>query len=167
MVISEGPSLKQFNADTEVEAPDVLVKAKDVTYCHDQCEYDDACPLKSPGKTFRATLHIYKGDYKRIVSSVDGQCVGHDDFTGVYNSTIGYKDEIERRWLEITHEGTFHVVPFSKFELISDLGVLKYDLVDGHVFRPIGTTPELPKEQEIKRVSKKELLSNLNNLTEK
>ena len=59
------------------------------------------------------------------------------------------------------------MVPFSKFELISDLGVLKYDLISGHVFKPIGTKPELPKEQEIKRVSKKQFLSNLNNLTEK
>jgi len=161
--------LKQFTADTEIEAPTVLVQARDLTYCSNECEFDDECPLKTPGKTFRGTLHIYKGDYDHVVSSMpeETRCVAHDNFMGVYASTIGNSYELERRWLEIEHGGMPHVVPFSKFELISDLNVLKYDLIDGHVFRPIGTTPELPGKPEVKRVSQKEFLNNLSNLMEK
>ena len=169
MAINKDLSLEQFNTDMEVEAPNVMIRARDINYCHYECEYEEDCPLNSPGATFGGTLHIYKGDYEHIVKSLpeDTHCLAHDDFSGAYHSTIGYSEKIERRWLEITYGGKFHVVPFSKFDLISDLGVLKYDLIDGHVFRPIGTTPELPRTPGVKRVSKKEFLSNLNNLTEK
>lgn len=169
MATNEKIPLKQFNADIEIEAPNVLIKAKDVGYCTKECSYDQDCPLRNPGKTFSGTLHIYKGDYENVVGSMleDSQCLAHDNFDGVYSSTVGYSDRIERRWLEIEHGGMPHIVPFSKFELISDLGVLKYDLIDNHIFRPIGDRPELPKEPKIKRVSKKKFLSNLSNLMEK